>query len=309
MKVLKAVKFGSLRIFSHKLLAVISLLIFFTIFSIFFKISSDTQDAERELLRSGLDSTGEKVLVSVKLCKTDYLSEIEKCDEPTAYDNKAAELAKKYNAETVGANILYTSLISKKEDVNVILDKAMSSLIAEPPYYSGDKVPVILSKENSEKIPEGFYVLGNYPAKGPEKYLILDNAENVTNYLILNQYQVKNYDPVIRFENLNDAYRFYKENSDEFEITEMFADVLEVRKTYLGKFTKLLLAFIGIMVLTITYLIFIGILETSRDEKLVFLYRSQGATRKDVFQIYFAFELEILVISVLLALIFGALIL
>ena len=285
MKIIQTIRLGHKSLSMYKIYSILLIVVFGVAFAGFSWNFFSILKTENDAISEELKPTNGKVLVYMDFCNGVYDKNGEGCETPTNYDKHAQELAKKYRGEQIGAKITYKNSSDRK--VEVIAERAAKYLVSKPTYYAPDEtIPIVASegyKEDSD-----FFVLGNFKKKD-EFYLVMDNTSTVMNYLILNGYSMTQYEPVIAFENLNNAYNYYKNEGG----SELFAGALEAKKEHSKIREEFLSVFSAFAVAAIVVILIVYGFILSLNKKTSSLYRLVGATKKDVFLIHLSSLIEI----------------
>ena len=328
MKTATLVKLSAKNISTHKagvLVSTLALSILFTVFSAFAYI---IQGTENVIIDDSMSYTEGKIILSSNFCDGDYQNETKRCEDPKIYDSKADDLAKKYHGEKFGSVISYTN--QNGDNVYVILDKAARFLKSEPAYYAPEsKIPVIA--KDGYKGDNSFYILGYYPKSNANikdesfyvyqefdskpYYLVLDNTARVQDYLATNGYTVYSYAPVIEFDKFDDAYNYYKDNNcadagtckDLNVIEELFTHNIVNRISYNKAYASLVSYIIVLLLAEIVILTIVFIFTSKKDSRTILLYRTLGATEKDIYKLYLYELIEIAIFITVFMLGFGLL--
>lgn len=332
MRFLAAFKLGHKLSISHKKTFLVIATFFGILFSTVVLLSSLLSYFQNQIIAGYSNATGGKILAQISICNGSYQTddENEKCKSPEEYDNIIRKEVEKYHGELIGAVISYTSS-SSDEMISVIPEKASKILGAEPAYYSPDnKIPVVISSDYNDRLEEqNFYNLGIFPGNknglymgdNPYKnnflnsfinnntsedmlYLVLDNTERVQDYLIQNQYLVYYYSPLAVFDSYEDAHDFYRANSS-FNIKELFTNRIKTDYEYQEKQVAVKYLFVCYLIILITTLTLVLIIDYKKDEKLITLYRSLGASRANISMIYIISVLEMIICITIIALLVG----
>lgn len=300
MKNFGTMKLGSKNVFAHKFFSIFVILTLGIIFGISTAATLNKISEAKENISVESKETDGKVLYKINLCKSNYLEE--GCDTPENYDSVALKAAKKYSGETIGAKISYIN--DKNEKVFVVLERAGKILNHGKTFFTSEgKIPVV--KNSEEKIDENIYEsYEDYKSDETPFYIMMDDTMTVMNYLFINNFRMESYEPLVIFDDENSAYDFYKnERSGNFEINQIFNKTI-LAKEKLDNAIKLafttLLALFGISIVIL--LIFV-IVIFRKDKKNVSIYRTFGATKKDIFRIYLSSGIIIFVSSILISVI------
>ncbi len=301
-----------------------SLVVFISALLGFFK---DTVSEKFEAATNG------KVMVEIYLCQGSYQPSMkgeEKCEDPEIYNKEAREIAEKYHGDLIGAIITYMPK-NGGETISVVPESATKFINAKPTYYAPDgKIPVITSIGYNDKISENndFYIIGNYPGdvrsiyfgsdpnhKGfldkfiydsytyTSHYLVFDATDKLENYLAKNEYSVYRYNPLLIFDNKDDAYKLYKDRAGVWEI---FTQTLRANDDDGRMHLASKYMFMACVVIAIITIVVVLSLAYMRDEKIIMLYRSLGASRKDIAMIYFVDTLETIILTAVFAYTIGS---
>jgi hypothetical protein len=305
MKIASTVKLGHKNVMLHKKSSFVFMIFFGILFGIAVSFALNTIRSKDEIFEKYEDATNGKVMMQISLCDGSYLAESEKtCETPEVYDKIAHKKAEKYHGEVIGAVITYISK-NNTETISVVPEKAAKNLKVEPAYYTPDeKIPTIESNGyfNNANHDERFYNLGVFPKEEAEIYLVLDGTNRVQNYILLNGYVVEYYSPLLIFDNKKDAFDFYSQESNAKEI---FTENMKTQAEYNEKFTSIKFLFLSFFTIMVIAIIMIFILYFKKDEELLTLYRSLGATKKNIATIYFTAAIEIIICVSIISLIIG----
>jgi hypothetical protein len=273
MKVPQLMRLGFKNISAHKkLYAVVIVIVGLLIGTLVTTIIILSRN-EKSALSAELAKTSGRVIISNSICETSYQNLEEPCKTPEVYDEIVREKSKKYNGNMAGAVITYTN---ENGALSVISDKVAKNL-------------------------DGYTPMKN-EING---YMVFNNTERVQNYLAENHYSAIFYHPVVIFDSLDDAYNYYFDM--DFEVSELFSKNIETKKFYNEKKSGFLKMTIAIFIITLMILGSAMFIVIRTDSETIRLYRSAGATKIDVFRIYFATLFELLIIAIILSLSIGIL--
>ena len=331
MKIFNIIKLGHKNFLIHKKSSFCFVAFFSIVFSLVVFISSLLGFFKDTVSEKFEAATGGKVMVEVNLCFGSYqpfFEDEEQCVDPEIYNKEAREIAEEYHGDLIGAIIDYTS---GKEIVSVVPESATKFINAKPTYYAPDgKIPIVTSVgfDDADLENDSFYNIGNYPGdirsiyfgsnpnhkefldnfiydSLPEKnyYLVYDATGKLENYLAENNYSVYHYKPLLIFDNTEDAYKLYK---DKTGVWEIFTQTIRVKEDnrIMHKASKYM--FMACVVIAIIAIIVVLMFAYIRDEKMISLYRSLGASKKDIAMIYFVDTLETIILTAICAYVIGS---
>lgn len=285
MKLVQTIRLGHKSLSMYKVYSILLVAVFGVAFAVFSWNFYSILKTENDTISEELKPTNGKVLIYASFCDKEYDKNGEGCEAPTNYDKRAQALAKKYRGEQIGAKITYET---DDERVEVIAERAAKYLISKPTYYAPDETIPIVASEGFEEDPE-FFMLGNFKKKD-KFYLVMDNTQTVMNYLIMNGYSMTKYEPVIAFENLNNAYSYYENEGG----SELFAGALEIKKERLKARNEFLSVFSAFSVAAAVVILLVYGFIMYLNKKTSSLYRLVGATKKDVLLIHLMSFIEII---------------
>lgn len=298
MNILQSSKLGHKLTMIHKKSSAVFAVFFGLLFSSVVLLSNTIDNWYAHINESFTTATSGKYLAKISMCHGSYVDG--NCEQPEIYDDVAKTVARKYHGDMIGAVITYVS--EGKETIYVIPEKAARTLDAEPAYYAyDDTVPIVVSAGTSTK-DNDFYELGSYPGDGVNKYFVLDGSDKLLNYLVENGYVVENYAPLLIFDTFEDLLNIEKTESD---VHEIFTRQIEEKREYDKKIMTAKNLFICLLILSIVTMIIMLVILFLKDEKIVSLYRSLGATKKNIAAIYLVNVIEIAIYISLISLIVG----
>lgn len=299
MNILQSLKLGHKLTMIHKKSSAVFSIFFGLLFSSVVLLSNAINNEYTQISSAFKDATNGKYLAKVSICHGSYINN--SCEQPNVYDDMALKIAKKYRGDLIGAVITYVS--DNKETIYVIPDKATKILNAEPAYYAGEnEVPIITSENSSSDVKNGFYKLGTYPGDETDKYYVLDDSGKLTNYIAINGYVVDNYAPLLVFDTFEDLLNAKKANDN---ITEIFTKQIEEKNKYEEKLQTAKKLFMGLFILVVITIAIMLIIIFRNDKKIISLYRSLGATKRNIAAIYLVDVIEIVIYISIIALIVG----
>ncbi len=119
---------------------------------------------------------------------------------------------------------------------------------------------------------------------------------------------------ILKFINIAQAEQYYncKDTrefgyaSDEYHITELFSQKISAKQTLENTKKEKIIPIIIILIIA-SMLIFVFVIShiISSDDKIIFMYRSLGATKKQIFFIYFSYIQEICFYIIVMMLVVG----
>lgn len=303
MKILQAMKLGHKLTMIHKKSSAVFTIFFGLLFSSVVVFALMISREQNVIMDEYKNVTDGKVLMKISMCDGSYVDGA--CKQPEVYDATVKQEVKKYHGENIGAVITYISK-DDNEMISVIPDKAVKNLNVEPAYYApDDMIPVVTSKNFNAKIENGFYNLGKFPEGENKIYLVLDSTSKVLNYILLNDFVVYSYEPLVIFDKFEDAKDFAKNKTEAFEI---FTGMVEKTHYYNANFNIIKFLFMSYFIIALVIIIMMLIILFRKDEKLVSLYRSLGATKKNIATIYFMSIFEMTIYIAIIATAIGNLI-
>lgn len=296
MKNFRLFKLGHKNIAAHKFCTSCGVVIIGVVFGIFAATTIHEISKNQKELSDESKATDGKVLMAVKMCDGDYLSG--NCETPEEYDAEVLKTAKKYGGETLGAKITY--LNQQNEKVYVILERAGKILNHEKTFYiSGEKIPVV--KKNKAEIDENFYQsYAEYTSDETPFYIMMDNTATVIDFLAQRGFLMQEYEPLVIFGDEDSAYRFYK--NENVSASQLFSKTISTKEKLDKIINAAIITFLVILAATIILLGIFGIVLSRIDKKNIRLYRTFGATKKDIFKIYLMFSFEIFTFSLIVSL-------
>ena len=297
---LKLFKLGHKSILAHKVFSIPVILIVGIVFGILVNnVVYDISHNAKKLQEESSITDG-KALIAVKTCDGNYLAGT--CDTPEKYDKEVFKKAQKYNGETIGARITYTN--QQNENVYVILERAGKILNHEQPFYfENEKIPVLANSD--EKIDENIYEpYFRYKSDETPFYIMMDNTTKVMNFLVANNYVMKDYEPLVVFGDEKDAYEFFKnESNNVVKMDQLFNESIIYKKKYIESIkTAFLTIILALATIAILFFVF-EIVISKLEQKNIYLYREVGATKADIIKIYLYSAFELFVFSMLVSLI------
>ena len=301
MKNLGIMKLGFISLLKHKIFSISIILVLGIILGISSATTMHAISENKELIQKESSMMDGKVLAGVKLCKSDYISG--GCEVPENYDVVVSKIVKEYDGETLGARITYVN--EKNEKVYVILARAGKYLNHGKSFFiSNQKIPVL--KKAGEKIDDNIYeVLQEYENDETPFYIMMDETMTVMNFLFMNGFQMQSYEPLVIFDNEEMGYEFYKNESKEnFVVSQIFNKSLVAKSNYDKALKMAIVTTILIIGITIAILVIFEIVISRTEAKNNRLYRTFGATKKDIFRIYLSSATTLFICSILVSSIF-----
>lgn len=294
-------KLGFKSLLKHRVFSILIIFILGIIFGTSLATTMRAISESSETIQKESNVMDGKVLASVELCKSNYI--LNGCEVPESYDAEVSKIAKKYDGETLGARITYVN--EKNEKVYVILARAGKYLNHGKSFFiSNQKIPVL--KKAGEKIDENAYeALYEYENDETPFYIMMDETMTVMNFLFMNGFQMLSYEPLAIFDSEEAAYNFYKNESKEgFVVSQIFNKSLVAKSNYDKALKTTITTTILIIGIAITILVIFEVVISKTEAKNNRLYRTFGATKKDIFRIYLSSATTLFICSILVSPIF-----
>lgn len=121
---------------------------------------------------------------------------------------------------------------------------------------------------------------------------------------------------ILKFINIAQAEQYYNRKDtrefgyakDEYHVTKLFSRKISAKQTLEDTKNEKIIPIIIILIIA-SMLIFVFIIShiVSSDDKIIFMYRSLGATKKQIFFIYFSYIQEICFYIIIMMFIVGGL--
>lgn len=291
------IKLSFKNLLSQKVFSISIILVLGIIFGVFVASANNTLSSNKNLIISESEVTDGNVLAAVRLCESDYTAG--GCDVPEKYDEQVSKIAKKYNGEMLGARITYVN--TNGEKVYVILERAGKLLNHEKTFpVLNEKIPIV--KNANEKIDENIYQeYQSYSSDETPFYIMMDDTMTVMNFLFLNGFQMQSYEPLVVFSNEKNAFEFFKNESNKSSfISQLFNKTINAKEKYNHSLKVVILTFLSLFGFTVIMLTIFGIITAKSGKKNILIYKQFGATKRDVFRIFFLSGIELFIISVLI---------
>ncbi len=294
MKINKAFQLGNSLIISHKKGYFVAAIIVSILFSILTVSATLLQAIENHLVDKSLAITDGRVVTKISTS----------CSDPDSCDKIAMDYARKYNGNFTGAVVVYES--DNKAPIYVISEKT-AKYLSDLAFSTTQNSRFNIIRINDDSLFNDIYdedsyeVAGHYsfintknsPISGfvqtsndqISSYAILDSDSILMNYLVTKSYHMVSYDPVITFDKFNDAYTYYK---NEEQVSSIFTKPLEIKNNYdyIYGWIKILIAILFLVSTVVISLL--SVIISNKDKKIFTLYRSLGASNKDILTIILA---------------------